>query len=138
MYPFIDWTIINWTSLIIATVAGYGLGALWYSLLFKDMWIEGNGIKDQKMPMGPAMYKMMGLSLLTIFIMAFVLTQFIGSRAGAQMGMRAGLLAGLGFSAMSLIMNGIYNKKSANLMAIESLHMVATLGLMGTILGYLG
>ena len=102
------------------------------------MWIEGNGIKDQKMPMGPAMYKMMGLSLLTIFIMAFVLTQFIGSRAGAQMGMRAGLLAGLGFSAMSLIMNGIYNKKSANLMAIESLHMVATLGLMGTILGYLG
>ena len=81
---------------------------------------------------------MMILTLGITLIMGFVLTQFIGTGAGAQMGMRAGLLAGIGFSAMSLIMNGIYNKKSANLMAIESLHMVATLGLMGTILGYLG
>lgn len=139
MYPFIDWAVINWTALIIASLAGFGLGALWYSpLLFGNIWMEAVGMKGQKMEMGQAMYITMGMTLLVTLVMGFVLTQFIGSGAGAQMGMRAGLLSGIGFSAMTLIMNGIYNQKSANLMAIESLHMIATLALMGTILGYMG
>ena len=137
MYPFIDWTIINWTSLIIATLAAYGLGALWYSqLLFGKMWIAGNSLKSSGMDKGPEMYKLMGLSLIVTLIMSFVLTQFIGMGAGAQMGMRAGLLAGIGFSSTGILLNGIYLKKSTNVLAIDCTYLIASLTIMGTILGY--
>lgn len=40
----------NWLAVIVAAVAGMGIGFLWYGVVFQDQWMTGNGIQmvDEK------------------------------------------------------------------------------------------
>ncbi len=70
-------THINWLTFIAAVLMAYIVGAIWYSLLFRDMWIAANQIDINVKPSKSNMVSTMLLQLLAtalIGLMYFVLT----------------------------------------------------------------
>ena len=43
---------LNYIAIVIAAVAGFGVGALWYTLLFQKPWMAAMGIDEEKMRAG--------------------------------------------------------------------------------------
>jgi hypothetical protein len=82
---------INWLAVLLAAVASFIVGGLWYSVLFAKVWQREAGLTDDQLKRGTAQV-FVGSFLLTV-VMAVVLAAFIGS-GGAVFGALAGLAAG--------------------------------------------
>jgi hypothetical protein len=63
---------INYVAILVATVANFFFGFLWYTPLFGNAWAKEMGINRDRKPTGAEMGK--GLSLMVIgnFLMAYV------------------------------------------------------------------
>ncbi len=72
---------INWLSVIVATIAAFILGSLWYSpVLFGKVWQKELGLSDEKIK-NANMAVIFGTSFVLEFIAAFVLDMFHRSRS---------------------------------------------------------
>ena len=130
---------INFLALIVAAVASFGLGAVWYSpLLFSKAWQKAVGLSDETLQKAN-MAVVFGSSFVLIFLMDFGLAVILQGHAtrdiSALSGMLYGLLIGLFFIATSYGINMIYQRKSFTLWAIDSAYQVLYLGMTGAILG---
>jgi len=130
---------INFLALIVAAVASFGLGAVWYSpLLFSKAWQKAVGLSDETLQK-TNMAVVFGSSFVLIFLMDFGLAVILQGHAtrdiSALSGMLYGLLIGLFFIATSYGINMIYQRKSFTLWAIDSAYQVLYLGMTGAILG---
>ncbi|MBI3133790.1 MAG: DUF1761 domain-containing protein [Bacteroidetes bacterium] len=134
-----DFSTINWFAVVVATLASFALGALWYSLLFKNTWIREVGMSEEAMKQGANMAKIFGTCLVLTAVMAFGMAMLIqGHGAGMinwKEGMLHGLFIGVCFVAASTGINYLYQRKSFLLWAIDAGYQVAFLVLMGAILG---
>lgn len=113
---------VNWLAIIVAGVAYFMLGALWYGMLFKTAWIKGSGI-DMNSP--EAKKGGAGLMLMT-FVLEFVtalgiaiLANRIGATGGIISGIKLGLLTGTAFAAIAVWISFMYQMKSKQMMAID-------------------
>jgi hypothetical protein len=81
------------------------------------------------------MVKIFGLSFILSLIASFFLAMFIGPGAGAGFGALAGFMAGIGwvFTFMGIIY--LFEAKTMALFLINSLYSVASLTIMGLIIG---
>jgi hypothetical protein len=126
---------LNWLAIIVAAVSAFGLGAIWYSpLMFVRLWMKEAGItkesaKDSKI------IKIFGLAFLLSLLASFFLAMFIGADAGGGFGSLAGFMAGLGwvFTFMGIIY--LFEKRSLAHFLINASYSVASLTLMGLIIG---
>ena len=130
---------INFLALIVAALASFGLGAVWYSpLLFSKAWQKAVGLSDETLQKAN-MAVVFGSSFVLIFLMDFGLAVILQGHAtrdiSALSGMLYGLLIGLFFIATSYGINMIYQRKSFTLWAIDSAYQVLYLGMTGAILG---
>jgi hypothetical protein len=130
---------INFLALIVAAIASFGLGALWYSpVLFGKVWQNAVGLTDESLQKAN-MAVIFGSSFVLIFLMDFGLAIILQGHATrditAYSGMLYGLLIGLFFIATSYGINMIYQRKSFILWAIDSGYQVLYLGITGAILG---
>jgi hypothetical protein len=128
---------LNWLHILVATIAYFFLGAIWYSALFTKQWIALHKI-DVNAPdakKGVAVI-MIGGFLLTILIVAGIaflqphlaVTTFAG-------GVKLGALVSVCFSATSLAMNYLYLKKPLGLYVIDCGYHIAGCCIAGAILG---
>jgi hypothetical protein len=132
-----DFSSINWLAVVVATLASFALGALWYSLLFKNTWIREVGIPEDTMK-NVNLAKIFGTCLVLTAVMGLgmaILTQGHGILINWKDGMLLGLFIGLCFVAPSTGINYLYQRKSFLLWAIDAGYQVAFLVLMGTIFG---
>jgi hypothetical protein len=111
--------------ILLAALAGWIFGAVWYMALGK-VWQQALGrnpdeCKDQKMPMMP-----MVLALLAAVVMSAVLYQLLINLGvmGVQHGMVAGLTIGVGFLLTSTLVNNLFQGRSLLLTAIDGGHWV--------------
>jgi len=130
---------INFLALIVAAIASFGLGAVWYSpLLFAKAWQREAGLSEETLKKAN-MAVVFGSSFLLIFLMNFGLAIILQGHATRDLtalsGMIYGLLIGLFFIATSYGINMIYQRKSFALWAIDSAYQVLYLGISGLILG---
>ncbi|MES2826590.1 MAG: DUF1761 domain-containing protein [Bacteroidota bacterium] len=127
---------LNWAAIVAATIAGFLIGGLWYSpLLFAKAWMKENGFTEEGMK-NSNMGKIFGLTFLFSFIMAFNLAMFLNdSKTDAAWGATAGFLAGFGWVAMAIFINGQFERKTTRYMLINAGYMTVTLTVMGLILG---
>lgn len=135
-----DFSLINWLAVLVATLASFALGAVWYSVLFKKAWIREVGMSEETMKQGANMAKIFGTCLLLTAIMCFgmaTITQGhpMAALNGWQEGLYHGLFVGICFVAPSTGINYLYQRKSFTLWAIDAGYQVAFLVLMGAILG---
>jgi len=110
---------INYIAVVVAAVASFILGGLWYSpLLFAKAWQRESGVTEEQMA-GANMGMIFGLTLVLSLIAAFVFALFLGPRPSMPLGLGAGFSAGLCWVTASLGINYLFERKSLKLFLIN-------------------
>jgi hypothetical protein len=118
---------LNWLHVLVAAIAYFILGAIWYSFLFQKQWIRYHKI-DMNDPEGK---KGVGMIMFTSFIWTFIICTGLAilifktpMAGGAMSGIKLGLTTGVCFSALAISMTYLYLKKPAGLHFIDGLYHV--------------
>jgi hypothetical protein len=118
---------LNWLHVLVAAIAYYAVGAIWYSFLFQKPWIRFHKVDvnhpDSKKGVGAIMFAGFILTFLITSGLA-ILIQRTGANGGAASGLKLGLTTGLLFSAAAISMTYLYLKKPAGLHLIDGLFHV--------------
>jgi len=125
---------MNWLAILVAALASFALGGLWYSpVLFGNVWMRENHITKEDA--GQAnMTIIFGTTFILQFVAATVLAMFIGPN-DINFGAMAGFMAGVGWVATSVGTHYLFERKSLTLFFINAGYSVVLLTLMGVILG---
>lgn len=125
----------NWIiAVVLAALAFFALGGLWYTVLFGKMWRDEMGITDEQMEGASPMPMQFAWSILASLVIAFTLSKLIGE-AGTEYGIKVGAGTGAGIGAAILAQNYVYESKTPRFFAINAAYVVVGLGIMGTIIG---
>lgn len=123
---------INWLAVLLAALAGFIVGGLWYSVLFAKVWQREAGVTDEQLKHGTV--RVFVGSFLLAAVMAVVLAAFIGD-GGAGFGALAGLATGAAWVAAALGVNYLFERRSLTLFAINASYNIVTFTAMGAIIG---
>ncbi len=123
---------INWLAVLLAALASFIVGGLWYSVLFAKVWQREAGVTDEQLKHGTV--RVFVGSFLLAAVMAVVLAVFIGS-GGAGFGALAGLATGAAWVAAALGVNYLFERRSLMLFAINASYNIVTFTAMGAIIG---
>jgi putative Mn2+ efflux pump MntP len=129
----------NWLAIIVAAIAYYALGALWFSVLFGKQWMALNGIPEPTPEKKEEMKKLMMPMLLKSLVMSLVLAFAIGL-ISMTIGVHrpiTGVKLGLALSTIGiipLIMADMYLMKPTKLWFIDAGYHVVGIVLMSGIL----
>lgn len=134
-----DFSNVNFLAVIVAALAAFALGAVWYTALFGKRWQKEVGLSDEQLKQGAHMGRIYGTTLLLTLLMGLGLAYIWHNEDPAslnwQVGLYHGLLIGLFFVATSMGINYLYQRKSLALWLIDAGYQVVFLGLMGAIIG---
>lgn len=118
---------VNWLHVLVAALAYFALGALWYSFLFQKAWIRHQKIDmsdpNGKKGVGGIMATSLVLMLLATIGLAILIAR-IQPTGGVLSGLKIGALTGVCFSATAISITYLYVKKHAALHAIDGLYHV--------------
>ncbi|MBZ0205886.1 MAG: DUF1761 domain-containing protein [Flavobacteriales bacterium] len=131
---------LPYLHILVAALAAFALGAIWYSFLFGKTWMKELGFTEESIrSSGANMGMIFGSTLVLTFIMAFGIAVLIELHQVPNItwmdGLRIGLLAGLFFVATSMAINYLYQRRSIKLWLIDAGYQVCFMGLIGAILG---
>jgi hypothetical protein len=133
---------INYWVVLVAAVAGWGFGAVWYMALARP-WMAAHGFTPEQMRAhhgkgaGPWPYI---ISFLADLVMAWVLAGLIGhfGAVNVKNGLISGAFVWLGFVITTLTVNNMFGLRSHRLIAIDGGHWLGVLLVMGAIIGAWG
>jgi hypothetical protein len=131
--------VINIWAVIVATIAFWALGALWYSpVLFGKKWQKEVGLSDETLKKSN-MTLVFGLSFVLMFIMvlgmSFTLMLHKPENVTWVNGLRLGIFVAIVFSMATMGINYLYQRRSLVLWLIDGFYMIIGLGIAGIILG---
>jgi hypothetical protein len=133
---------INYMAILVAGIAGFILGFLWYSpLLFGNLWIKLSKFskkeiaKHKKRGM-KGMWKQMSLSFLGQLIRASALAVLLVALSTTSLmpALRLGALVWFGFLAVGTLDAVLWEGKSWKLLAIKSGHELCNVLVMAAVL----
>lgn len=125
---------VNLLAVLVAAVASFVLGGLWYSpLLFAKVWQREAGVSDAQLQ-NANMALIFGLAFVLSLIAAFVFALFLGPRPPLALGLGAGASAGLCWVASSFGINYLFERKSFKLFLINGGYHTLQFTLIGLIL----
>ena len=126
---------INFFAVFIAALSMFVIGGLWYSpKLLGNLWLKELG-KDKSFLETGNMKIIFGGAFVLALIMAFNLAGFVSGYESWTWGLIGGVLAGLGWVAMSLGIIYLFERRSFKLFLINAGYLVLSFIVMGTILG---
>lgn len=118
---------LNWLHILVATIAYFLIGAIWYSFLFQKQWISFHKIDTNN----PDAKKGVGMIMVVGFVWTFIIctglailifkTPMFG---GAISAIKLALTTGVCFSALTISMTYFYLKKPFALHLIDGLYHV--------------
>ncbi len=127
---------INLWSVLAAAVAGMIFGALWYGPFLGKVWMKYSKITKAEVKKMGSQFWLLGF--INTLVIAFFLAYFIGLADGNEWGgALIGLYAAVGFSATVLFSAVIWEKRSLNLLYLNSAYWILSFILMGAVLGYM-
>jgi Protein of unknown function (DUF1761) len=128
---------LNWLAILVAAIAFFAVGAIWYSFLFRNSWIRLTGVKMDDTNAKKGMAGIMVTSFLLILICTIGLALFI-SKVNAPIswmsGAKVGLVAGVCFCATAICNSYLYEKRPLGLHLINSGYNVVGCIIAGIIL----
>ena len=129
---------INWLAVLVATVAYFMLGALWYSkALFGSVWAKLVNLDVNNPDLKKGMGGMMVSTFILMFIVSFgleVLIVKIGFAQEFMYGIKLGLLTGLAFATAAVSINYVYERRPSSLYLINNGYHVLGHVIVATIL----
>jgi len=127
---------VNYLAVLVAAIAAYGFGAIYYMSL-SNAWLDAVGLKKEQLSTSK-----------TPFIVAAVANLVMaGTLAGlmSHLGpitIRAGIISGalcwLGFVATTIAVNNVYPGRKPKLSIIDGIHWLGVLVIQGAIIGAFG
>lgn len=135
-----DLSTINWLAVVVATLIPFAIGFAWYGPLFGKAWMASTGITEEQAAKGN-MAKIFGFAFVAQFVMAFCLAMFFYGDPTAAASITAGngafygFLTGIGWVAMAIGVNALFEQKSWTYITINGGYWTVVLTLMGLILG---
>jgi len=126
---------INYIALVVAAIARFLFGWLWYSpLLFGKAWMALTNCNPDEMKR--RMPVLAPTDLISNFVMAFVLVHAVHYAGAANWGQGAavGFFNWLGFIATVTLMSTLYEKRPAKLFWINNGFQLISLLIMGAII----
>ena len=124
---------LNWLAVLVAAVAGFALGGVWYGPLFGKAWAAEVGMTDERMKSANKA-RIYGTVFVLNIIAATSLAMFIG-QGDISFGLFAGFMTGLTFVAVALGITYLFEMRSLKLWLINSGYQVLFFTVMGAILG---
>jgi hypothetical protein len=134
--PRVDFSQLNWPAILVATVAAFGLGGVWYGPLFGKAWQKLVGLSDEQLQQGSPAKTFGGAFVLTL-VMATALALLLQLHPAPDLlsGANIGVLLGICLIATSIGINYLFARRALALYLIEAGYMVALMTLLGAILG---
>lgn len=128
---------VNWLAIIVATIAGFAVGAAWYITLGKQ-WMASIGKTRDQLDSGPVPYI---IGILVEAVMAYFMALVIAGLFG-EVNVWNGLLAGahmwVGFILPPMILNHRYQNMPWSLTVIDGAHLLLVLLAQGLVIGLFG
>ena len=125
---------VSLVGIIVAALAFFVLGGVWYTVLFGKLWRAEMGISEEEaagMSPNPVMFVW---SVLVAVVIAITLAKLIGETS-VEHGFKVGLGVGAGIGAAILAQNYVYESRSVRFFAINAGYVITGLAAMGTIIG---
>lgn len=135
-----DPALSGWLSMVVAALAGYGVGVLWYSpALFGRAWMAASGLTKERLAEQKAkgMGKTYAISLVAALVTAYVLAVFIRVVVVADSafeGMQTAFWVWLGFVAPVMLSSVLWEGRPWRFFLINASHQLVALLVMGAIL----
>jgi hypothetical protein len=132
---------VNYFAVIIAALAGFGLGAVWYTVLSKP-WMHAVGKTEAecKQQQGAARVVPFAISIVSLFIMALMLAGLMGHLG--DISIRGGVISGffvwIGFVITTMGVNHAFSGAKPMLTLIDGLYWLAVLLIQGAVIGAFG
>ncbi len=131
---------MNFLSIVVAALAGFGVGAIWYMVL-GTAWLDALGkTEDDIKGSGAAQAMPFIIALVADLVMAIMLAGLMGHLGDVSV--RGGLISGffiwVGFVITTMGVNHAFSGASPKLTAIDGGHWLAVLLVMGAIIGAFG
>lgn len=130
---------MNWVAIVVAAIAQFIIGWLWYGPLFGKTWMSMMGTSQQsgsREGMGKTMILAFVTSLVTAAVLSKLVTLMGTKTIGA--GITAGFWVWLGFVATVTFGSVLFEKRSVNLWAFNNGYQLVSLAVMGAILAKWG
>jgi hypothetical protein len=125
---------LNWLAILVAALATFLLGGLWYGPLFGKTWMRVTGITEAQANAGNKGL-IFGVSFLLQFIAALVLDMFIGPEGTLAFGTAAGAAAGLFWVATAFGVVYLFEQRPLGHWAVNAGYHIISYTMMGAILG---
>ena len=128
---------VNWLAVVLATVASFAFGAVWYMSLSRQ-WLEAVGKTKEQLGVRSTPFIW---SVVVAFVMAYFIALFIPALMGTldvAAGITTAVLCWFGFVLTSMIMNHRYEGMKWSLTLIDSLHVLGVLVIHGIVIGLFG
>ena len=132
---------VNYIAVIIAALAGFGLGAIWYTVLAKP-WMHAIGKTEAecKQQQGSAKVVPFAIAIVALFIMALMLAGVMGHLGDITIrgGVISGFFVWLGFVITTMGVNHAFGGASPKLTLIDGFYWLAVLLIQGAVIGAFG
>jgi hypothetical protein len=111
---------VSLVATLVATIAGFILGALWYGPIFGQAWMAAIGVSRETLTAGFNPAKTYGLTFVLGFVASWVFGLYVGPSPGFRFSVAAGAVVGIFWVATSLTTNYLFERRSAALILINS------------------
>jgi hypothetical protein len=136
---------VNWLSVVIAAVASFIFGAIYYTTLGKA-WLAAQGKTADSCKVENAGKSKLAMAV--PFILSFVGALIMGATIygilthGGLWGLRAGAISGafcwFGLVLTTVVINNAYGNRKVMLSVIDGAHWLGVLIIIGGIVGWMG
>ncbi len=128
---------INVWAVIVAALASFVVGWLWYGPLFGKLWMKLHGftpemLQDKK---GLPMPLIMSVNYVATALAAFSIAMFIGADSDMQFGIFAGIMIALFWIGTSRLNDVLYERQPFKLYLINLGYNLVIYTIMGAVLG---
>ena len=131
---------LNYLAILLAALAAFGWGAIYYMTLSKQ-WLAAVGISKEQMQAGASASPFV-ISFVALIVMSWVLAGTVGHLGPGQVTLKNGIISGLflwlGFIATTVFVNNAYPGRKYSLSVIDSIHWLGVVVIEGAVIGAMG
>jgi hypothetical protein len=134
---------LNYFAIVVAAVASFMFGWLWYGVLLSRQWLDAVGKSEQEIKGGGGASPMpFVIAFVAQLIMAWMLAGVIGHLGPGEVSFQNGVIAAafvwFGFVITTLTVNNAFQGAKRALTLIDGGHWLGVLLLQGAVIGLMG
>jgi hypothetical protein len=125
---------VNWLAVLVAALAGFIVGSLWYGPLFQKPWMAATGMTKEKGAQASMPLIFGGAYVLNV-LGAFGIAVVLGNQGGVGAGLHVGAFAAFFFIATALGVIYLFEQRPFKLWLIDAGYQVVNFAAMGAVIG---